>query len=144
MKKYNGLTISKGVAIGKAWYYSTYQPKVGSHFYGNTFEERAKRYHDIVAEAERELKALAERLSAEGSERADIVLVQCAMLTDIVVEQEILDALPCTQPDVAIDNVYRKYAAIMEAANDEIICARAIDFLDINLRLLRLLEGGTA
>lgn len=137
-----GNPVSEGIAVGKVLIYRAYTPKTGERVYSTDATERLELYRSAVITAENELIALSDRLRAEGSDRADIILAQRELLKDVEVQKEVESELKNTQPDVAVDLIYRKYAAIMAQIPDSIISERAHDFLDLNARLLRILEGG--
>ncbi|MDR1620203.1 MAG: phosphoenolpyruvate--protein phosphotransferase [Clostridiales bacterium] len=142
MACYHGNPVSRGIVIGNVLLYKPYTPQVGGRQYADAIVERKTFYHTVVSAAQQELEQLAGKLQTDFPDKAAILMAQRALLTDVVLEEEILYLLSREQPDVAIDTVYRKYAATMSELEDELLRERSMDFLDLNTRLLRICEGG--
>jgi phosphotransferase system enzyme I (PtsI) len=140
---FKGIPVSEGIAIGKAFVYAPFKPKIGERFI--TPEEipaHTNRFNETLKKARAELTALQEKL-AEDPDKAGIFEAHEDILTDIAIVDEILELINDKRyaGESAIEAVYEKYEKMFAEMDDDLMKERCADFNDIKTRLLRLWIG---
>ena len=139
-----GIRISRGVALGRLYLYVPFVPQVeqGPCMPGGE-EAQRKAYLRAKKASAKELCDLAEALQAHGSAQSGIFQAHLEILDDVVMEEEILDAITQERATAgeAVDRVYRVYAKAVARAGEPVIRERARDLDDVRGRILRNLQG---
>lgn len=139
-----GIRISRGVALGRLYLYAPFVPQVeqGPCMPGGE-EAQRKAYLRAKKASAKELYDLAEALQAHGSAQSGIFRAHLEILDDVVMEEEILDAITQERATAgeAVDRVYRAYAKAVARAGEPVIRERARDLDDVRGRILRNLQG---
>lgn len=138
--KYFGNPVSEGIALGKIM---KYKPKT-VHVVRNkiTSTETAaaiERYFTARSRAEDELAEIIQKMEESTPDKAKIFAAHQQLVTDIAIEEEILDCVEenLIDSDWAIETVYEKLATQLEKVGDALIQERAYDLRDVKNRLLR-------
>jgi len=139
----NGLGISEGIAIGKAFIYKTDEPEI-PHLSVNDVVIEKKRFSNAVNNLTLNIKNKYEKASAQGDQdRADVFMAHEMIVND----PELLDgvnALIDTEEkcaEWALEEVSNKFIQLMEQLDDPYLRQRAGDIKDIRQQLLKLLLG---
>ena len=139
-----GVRISRGVALGRLYLYAPFVPQVeqGPCMPGGE-EAQRQAYRRAKEASAKELRGLAEALQARGSAQSGIFQAHLEILDDVVMEEEILDAITQERATAgeAVDRVYRAYAKAVARAREPVIRERARDLDDVRGRILRNLQG---
>lgn len=139
-----GVRISRGVALGRLYLYAPFVPQVeqGPCMPGGE-EAQRQAYRRAKEASAKELLGLAEALQARGSAQSGIFQAHLEILDDVVMEEEILDAITQERATAgeAVDRVYRAYAKAVARAREPVIRERARDLDDVRGRILRNLQG---
>jgi phosphotransferase system enzyme I (PtsI) len=141
---FQGLPVSRGIALGRAFVYAPHKVKAGERFIGNEeMAEHNSRFNEAVRKASEELKALQEKMAAEDPDKTGIFEAHEDILTDVAIIEEILKLIneDSYAGEYAIETVYEKYARIFEEMDDDIMRERCADFRDVKDRLLRIWAG---
>ena len=106
-------------------------------------EAQCRAYRRAKEASAKELRGLAEALQARGSAQSEIFQAHLEILDDVVMEEEILDAITQERATAgeAVDRVYRTYAKAVARAREPVIRERARDLDDVRGRMLRNLQG---
>jgi phosphotransferase system enzyme I (PtsI) len=141
---FKGIPVSGGIAIGKAFVYSPFKPKIGERFI--TPEETSAhidRFNEVLKKARLELTALQEKLAGEDPDKAGIFEAHEDILTDIALVDEILELINDKHyaGESAIEAVYEKYEKMFGEMDDDLMKERRADFSDVKTRLLGLWLG---
>ena len=135
-----GVRISRGVALGRLYLYAPFVPQVeqGPCMPGGE-EAQRQAYRRAKEASAKELRGLAEALQARGSAQSGIFQAHLEILDDVVMEEEILDAITQERATAgeAVDRVYRAYAKAVARAREPVIRERARDLDDVRGRILR-------
>ena len=138
-----GLAASAGAAVGSAHVYRPFVPEITQEIIAE--ENRGTSEKALLKAKENacaELKTLADRLTAAGSEESAIFEAHLELADDEDLWQEILDeAAEGVNPAAAVDDVFGQYIALMSANSDARMRERAADLKDVRSRVLRNLAG---
>lgn len=143
--EYRGNPVSEGIAVGKAYLYRPYLPRVvqGS-IPADKAGEAMARYRRLLEKAGEELAAIRRRLERAGEpDKAKIFTAHRDILFDVVMDEEIQDSITqdLATPEWAIHRVYEKFIDLLGKAGDELIRERTTDLRDVKNRLLRIAAG---
>lgn len=143
MKQYQGIAVSKGIGIGSLHIYRPATANVGHLFVGKSPEEQLLAYEKVRSQAIRDLEGLQARMQEANPEQSEIFAAQLDILTDSVIEEEILSQVrdAALLLDESIHTIYTKYSLMMSAMEDPVFQERARDIEDVRDRLLRLCGG---
>jgi phosphotransferase system enzyme I (PtsI) len=141
---FKGITVSRGIAIGKVFVYTPFKPKIGERFI--TPEEipaHTARFNMMLETTRAELADLQEKLAVEDPGKAGIFAAHEDILTDITLVDEILELIKVKHyaGESSIEIVYEKYERIFAEMDDDIMKERCVDFSDVKNRLLGLWTG---
>ncbi len=139
-----GNPVSPGIAIGEVYLFKPFVPDIKKA--GITRDEvnaNIQKFHDAKSAAEAELESIVSHLEKDDPDKATIFLAHQAILTDITMEEEIVQMVTeeLCSVDYAISRVYDRYIEIFENLEDELIRERAADLRDVCNRLLRCWAG---
>lgn len=137
-----GIGVNTGIAIGEIYIFDAYRPQI-THNTGADFKEETARYIQAKAEAEKELRAIADKLQSGGSDKAAIFTAHIDILTDEEIDMQIQAGIQDSHysAEYAIHSTYSAFAEILAQMDDPVIRERSADMTDVSLRLLRILEG---
>lgn len=140
MKKYCGIAVSNGIAVGPVHLYNPALTAPAYSFDGRSVEEQLLAYKQAHIKAEDELSLLQARLE---NEQGAIFDAHREILNDAVIEEEIISMVSSGLVflDEAIKAVYSKYASILGDSSNLLFQERARDMEDVCNRLLRLCTG---
>ncbi|MCE5188526.1 MAG: phosphoenolpyruvate--protein phosphotransferase [Eubacteriales bacterium] len=144
MRTFKGKPVSPGIAVGKVYQYKAFTCDVYETYVQPGGEQAAlAAYRNAVREADAELGRIIGTFSPQDREQAKIFEAHRAILTDDEMDEEIRRAILEQQQsaDFAVDRVCTEFAALLGAAPDANIAARAADVRDVRNRLLRILHG---
>jgi len=144
MRTFKGKPVSPGIAVGKVYQYKAFTCDVYETYVQPGGEQAAlAAYRNAVREADAELGRIIGTFSPQDREQAKIFEAHRAILTDDEMDEEIHRAILEQQQsaDFAVDRVSTEFAALLGAAPDANIAARAADVRDVRNRLLRILHG---
>lgn len=140
--EYSGISVSRGVAIGKAFIYQPhiFQPKM-KKLPPEDYNEALHRYKRGRQVAQGELEKTCKKL--EDQDKAAIFKAHIDILYDDTIDEEIRDSITTDgyQEDWAIYSVYEKYIQVLGKAKDTLIRERIADLQDVKNRLLRCCAG---
>jgi phosphotransferase system enzyme I (PtsI) len=136
-----GNPVSPGIALGKAYVYEPFVPKVMEILC--SAEEAAaekKRLDDGVQAACAELDASIERLFGDA---ADVLRAHKEMLLDEELLETMSESVLVEHKNAswAAVSAFGDFMAILSQAGDPLIAARTADLKDVRDRLLRVLQG---
>ena len=143
MKEIKGISTGGGVVMGQPFIYRPEKPVV---FYEKDVdsEKEVKRFIVAVAQANKEILSLAQKLRDKGKNaEGDILDAQRAFLEDeefynqiiSVIKQELINA------EAAVQKVSSQIVEEFEAIEDSYFRQRAADVQDISIRLINILTG---
>jgi len=138
-----GAPVSAGIGIGKALIVQQDEVVVVRRAVTNQETEK-KRFTDAAEQFCDELQIVSEIVSRNiGTEEADIIDVQSAIVQNAELVQEIFEKIENSHVNVeyAVDMVLESYVKAFESLEDELFRARAADVRDVKIRLLRILTG---
>ena len=139
-----GNPVSPGIAIGEVYLFQPFSPEVcPCSIPGEDVQANIEKYHHAKLAAEKELESIVARMEQEDSDKANIFIAHQAILTDITMEEDILELVKdeLYSADYAVSQVYDRYIQIFENLEDELIRERALDLKDVRNRLLRCWAG---
>jgi phosphoenolpyruvate-protein phosphotransferase (PTS system enzyme I) len=143
MKKYNGKSIYKGVAIGSIKYYRKPELDTARHEITD-IEAEVKKYENARDTAVRQLNDVYEKALAEvGKDTADIFEVQAMMLSDDDYNDSIYKMIRENHDNAehAVQETGDIFAKTFSDMDDEYMKARSFDIKDISRRILCILCG---
>jgi phosphotransferase system enzyme I (PtsI) len=141
---FKGIPVSGGIAIGKAFVYTPFKPKIGERFIApEEAPGHISRFNETLRKARLELIALQEKLAGEDPDKAGIFEAHEDILTDIALVDEILELINDKHyaGESAIEAVYEKYEKMFGEMDDDLMRERRADFNDVKTRLLGLWLG---
>jgi phosphoenolpyruvate-protein phosphotransferase (PTS system enzyme I) len=142
-----GIPVSAGIAIGKAFLYSGIPLESSGTGNGTTADPETEkdRLEQAVTEAERQLSELIGRIPAEdGKQEADILNTQKYLLRDpeiIGAAAEAVEKRRITAEQAVTEAVKESAAVFAEMDDDPYLKERSGDIEDIGRRLLSILSG---
>lgn len=140
---YKGNPVSQGIAIGEAFLYEPFTPRVRETTISADQVEAAIAGYEAARErAKSELEAIQEKLR-DDEEKVKIFGAHIEILFDDAMDEDIQDGIRYDNwsPDWAVHQVYEKYIKILAKAKDALIQERAADLKDVKNRLLRCWQG---
>ena len=142
----HGVVISPGFAVGRAYIYKdilfrnydlyTIKPA--------DFREEYRRIEMAISDVSKDLQTTAERIEKEfNSQVATIFLSQIEMLKDPELLSELKNELQSNlvNAEQIVKTVLRKWELRFRQIQDETICLRADDIVDLSRRILKALTG---
>ncbi|MDR2553750.1 MAG: phosphoenolpyruvate--protein phosphotransferase [Treponema sp.] len=141
---FQGLPVSRGIALGRVFVYAPFKARMGERSIGG--EDRAAhniRFNEAVKQAVAELRELQKKMAAADPGKAGIFEAHEDILTDVAIIEEILTLIneePCAG-DYAVETVYSKYEKLFADMDDDIMQERCADFRDVKNRILRIWAG---
>ncbi len=146
MTRIQGISISSGIAIGKAIVKRVIKHDI-QFIQGKNTNEEKKRFHKARSKAIEEVtKIYDEMLKIKGEKEAEIFAAHITMLEDIeLIEgvEAVIDEQSCNA-EWALQHISNHFIAIFESMEDEYMKERALDIKDITSRIQRLLSGSQA
>lgn len=143
MEVYNGKTISKGIAIGKLYFYKKDEQTV-KRFKISDAKAEWKRYEQAKYQAVEELKALYDKAVLEvGEVNAEIFEVHAMMLEDDDFNDSVRNII-CGQQvnaEYAVAATGDNFSSMFSEMEDDYFRARAADVKDISERIVSILNG---
>lgn len=141
-----GIPASPGFALGKALLYQTPEYHSSELCFSGDAEPQWARLLAALQAADRELEALAARLSEEGGAHGAIFKAHREILADEEILALVEDGVYAKRqtPERAVQEVFDLFAATLQQASDPLIAERAADLRDVKQRILRCLSGSPA
>ena len=142
--KYAGNSVSGGIAIGEAYLYTPFIPRVQEEtITEQQTAEAVVQYQAAKERAKAELDKIKSKLEQENDEKAKIFSAHLDILYDTVMDEDIEFYITKKRysADFAISSIFDKYAKMLDKVADELIRERAADIRDVKTRLLRNLYG---
>ena len=141
MEVYIGKTISKGIAIGRLYFYAKDKQQVKRWKILNP-EEELHRFEQAKEKAVEELNALYEKALGEvGAVNAEIFQVHAMMLEDEDYNDSVQNIIrsQMVNAEYAVASTGDNFAAMFSQMEDEYFRARAADIKDISERMISVL-----
>lgn len=141
--KYYGNNVSSGIAIGEAYLYIPFVPRINETVISeNQVNEEVRCLKDAREKAKGSILSVIDKLSVEKDEKAKIFAAHLDILFDAVLEEEILCYIKDKKfnAEFAVNSIYDKYAKMLDNSKDEILRERSADIRDVKTRLLRILS----
>lgn len=141
--KYKGTVAVEGIALGKLFLYEPYCPCISDEIIApEIIGEELQKFSAAKEAAEGEIKALIMHFGAENNDQAKIFQAHLDIIEDECMNDEIIELIESGQNVAqAISHIYTQYAEIIGSSKDALIAERASDMMDVQLRLLRCVEG---
>ncbi len=139
MKKYRGLGVSEGIAIGNAYIYTNEDLDLSSYEEtGLCFEEKKNIVDKAFQKAKDELSELYENLKDIAEKEAEIITAQLLMLEDPELIEAVYKFLKkgFTTP-LSVKKAFEVYISLMEKLNNKYLKERIKDIEDVEDRILR-------
>ena len=143
MEKYTGISILKGIAIGKILFYQKGEQPVKRVKIEDTAEQ-IKRYEDARAKAAEQLQGLYEKALKEvGEANAAVFEVHQMMLEDDDYIDSVVNIIETQQvnAEFAVATTGDNFAKMFAEMEDDYFKARAADVKDISERMVNILSG---
>ena len=146
MKKLEGIPVSSGIAIGKAFLYLEKDlPDIPRYTIRKPqIDSELRRFKEACDEAGKEIRILRDRAVSEmGKESAEIFTAHLMMLEDVYFQDQIISQLKETQENIewVVYDASRASIQQMLASPDPLFRERAVDINDVARRVLsRLLS----
>jgi len=146
MRQLNGIPVSSGIAIGKAFLYLERElPDISRYsIRKNQVESEIRRLKNAIREAADEIRSLHDRALREmGKDHADIFAAHLMMIEDIDFQDQLTMRLWETQENVewVLYDTCRTLAQSMLSSPDPVFRERVVDINDVSHRVLsRLLS----
>ncbi|MCR4793332.1 MAG: phosphoenolpyruvate--protein phosphotransferase [Lachnospiraceae bacterium] len=137
--KYNGLPINEGIVIGRIRKMSAAGPGDAGPGPVDADVERM-RFFDALLDFEGNMKAVAS--SAPSQEGRDIISGQIMIARDPALSDEVISLIDSgMSADAALLSACRKYEAMLDSLEDEMISERLEDLLEVRNGILALMGG---
>jgi phosphoenolpyruvate-protein phosphotransferase len=143
MKKITGIAASNGIAIGPVFFYQEEDLSFERTRCSDS-SDALSRLNGAIEKARTEIEAIRAKAEAEtGSDEAAIFEAHAMFLDDPALISTVEDTVNNEELNIeaAWMDAIEKYAAQMEAIEDEYFQARAADIRDVGRRILRILLG---
>ena len=143
MKRYNGKTMYKGIAIGTVKYFKKSEPDTTKREI-NDIDAEIKRYEQARDKAIKQLNAIYRKaVNDVGEESAAIFDVQAMMLADDDYNDSVLSTIRENRnnAEYAVFSTGETISGTFAAMNDEYMKARSFDIKDVSRRVLNILCG---
>jgi len=146
MKRFKGLSLSPGLASGKAFVYKDILQRDQERYdiLEEELEEELSRMDKAIEQVLRDLDDAAERVERKiDKEHADIYLAQKEILRDPSLLRQLKDNLKgeLVNAERVVQRVFHRMERKLRQVNDEVSSARGDDVADLGRRLLRALVG---
>lgn len=144
MRILRGKPVSAGIAMGQVYRYKAYVCDVYETYVQPGGEQAALlAYGEARLAADQELRNIIAAFSEHNADKAKIFQAHREILDDEDMDGEIRMAILNDRQaaDYAVNRVYSEFAALLSAAPDETIAARAADIRDVRNRMVRVLHG---
>jgi phosphotransferase system enzyme I (PtsI) len=141
---FQGNSVSEGIAIGKVFIFSPFNPKVEVRRIDPAeTADHAGRLRNVLKQAEDELMSLQREMAEKDAEKAGIFEAHQDILNDDEMLEEIFLLIEKENyaADSAIETIYEKYCKLFNEMEDELMRERSADFKDLKIRLLRIWAG---
>ena len=138
-----GNAVSPGVALGPVYLYKTVSEKIKKeHCQAGDEAAQQERFLTALVQVKDELDALI--AGCADKEHSGIFAAHREILEDEEILEMVVEGIAKRgeMAEWAVQKVYEEFIALIAAAPDPLIAARAIDFRDVCSRLLRVLSGG--
>ncbi|HLV30980.1 MAG TPA: phosphoenolpyruvate--protein phosphotransferase [Chitinispirillaceae bacterium] len=141
-----GVSISPGLAMGRAYIYTDVLLR-DHEFYtikSSEMKEEFRRIEQALLDVTKDLALSAERIERElNSQIAGIFFSQAEILKDPELLKELKTELEVNlvNAEQIVKRVFRKWELRFRQIQDEIICCKADDIVDLSRRLIRALTG---
>lgn len=142
--KYYGNNVSEGIAVGKVFCYTPFQPRIQEETISQEDIPAALRQFDTLRkEAYEELTRIVDSMSREDPEKAKIFSAHQEILEDEELLDGIRDKIETENMslDWAIEDTFTLFIRLLSKTKDPLIRARIADLSDVKNRLLRLSAG---
>lgn len=146
METYQGIPVSPGVAIGKAYVLRSEDffavPK--SSIAAEDIPREIVRFEDILTKTRSELFAIRKKIAQElGYEHSDIFSAHLLILEDRTLIEDVLSKIKenCVTAEYAFSLVIQRYFHAFAQINDEYLKERVADIKDVSRRILQNLRG---
>lgn len=146
METYQGIPVSPGVAIGKAYVLRSEDffavPK--SSIAAEGIPREIVRFEDILTKTRSELFAIRKKIARElGYEHSDIFSAHLLILEDRTLIEDVLSKIKenCVTAEYAFSLVIQRYFHAFAQINDEYLKERVADIKDVSRRILQNLRG---
>ncbi len=141
MRKYKGIGVSEGIAIGRIYLYQNEPISIPLEEKDNlSFEIKKKIIEEAFDRLEKELSVIYEKLKDEVKEEAEIITAQILMLDDPDLKEEIYKFLKeGFSPPSSIKKAFKSYIDTMKKLNNAYLKERIRDIEDVEEGLLRIL-----
>jgi phosphoenolpyruvate-protein phosphotransferase len=143
MRRFQGLPVSAGLAIGQAWIYRPVKVIVSQHTIRDP-EEEWLRLQAAINLTRNQLQALEERARKNiGANEAEIFVAHQEFLGDVELMGKIRDVIfkQFVNAEAAVKMNYDEFAEALAGLDDPYFQARAQDLQDVANRILRCLQG---
>jgi len=138
--RYQGRSVSQGIAIGKVYKYIPFKPEIEEKFIDScNVKENISKYKATREAAKVEIESIIASMSENDSENAKIFQAHIDILFDEAMNEEIIEDIQCElhSPEYAIKVIYARYIKLLSKAKDDLIRERAADLKDVYGRLIR-------
>ncbi len=137
--KYNGLPVNEGIIIGRIRKISS-APLIPENDLRPGADDERMRFFDALLEFESSMKAVAS--SASTDEGRDIISGQIMIARDPMLSDEVLALIDSGMTaDAALSSACRKYEAMLDSLEDDLISERLEDLLEVKNGILTLMGG---
>lgn len=139
----NGLTASKGIAIGTARVIAQAKLDVRKRLVEDTQSE-IRRFHSAIETAKEQLRALKYQTGEKlGTKQAEIFEAHLLMLEDPEITERVVQmiCLECVNVEFALQQVVNTISLMFEAMEDAYFRERVADIKDIEKRLYQIFLG---
>ena len=141
----SGIAVSPDIVFGKAYKYEPFvcEPAAAAYFKSGLEIQQLARFDGAVAKAQQELAALMEGFADADSDKAKIFSAHAEILCDEEITELVTEAIKerHEMPETAVFGVFQEFIALLGAAKDPLIAARAADLCDVRNRLMRILRN---
>ena len=145
MKKFQGVAVSQGIAIGDAFVLGAEGFRIPKHFVlKEAVEAEVSRLNKAIAEAQNEIAQNRDTVSKElGPKYGDIFEAHLQIISDPKLHEEFEEMIRgrMHSAEHAVSVTIQRYADIFRRLNSSYLAERINDIYDIEKRLLRLLLG---
>ena len=145
MKKFQGIAVSSGIAIGEAFVLGAEGFRIPKHFVvKDAVETEVRRIKNAITEAQNEIAQNRDTVARElGPKYGDIFEAHLQIVSDPKLLQEFEEMIRgrMHSAEHAVSVTIQRYAEVFRRLNSSYLAERINDIYDIEKRLLRLLLG---